>query len=124
MESLRRLEQEVAEELKGGHHDHAEHELHEMVDIARWLPEIAADSDMPEDQWNEVDAHAAELSDMLENARITIHDGESFDYSATQTRVAAIVESLQSIADDGAWNSGYFQTNEVAADSNSNPKGE
>jgi hypothetical protein len=31
------------------------------LDIANWLPEIAADSDMPETQWNEVNARSARL---------------------------------------------------------------
>ena len=31
------------------------------LDIANWLPEIAADSDMPEAPWNEVNARSARL---------------------------------------------------------------
>ncbi len=31
------------------------------LDIANWLPEIAAESDMPEPPWNEVNAHSAAL---------------------------------------------------------------
>ena len=31
------------------------------LDIANWLPEIAADSDLPEPQWNEVNARSARL---------------------------------------------------------------
>jgi hypothetical protein len=31
------------------------------LDIANWLPEIAADSDMPETQWNEVNARSMRL---------------------------------------------------------------
>ena len=31
------------------------------LDIANWLPEIAADSDMPETPWNEVNARSARL---------------------------------------------------------------
>lgn len=31
------------------------------LDIANWLPEIAADSDMPEAPWNQVNAHSAVL---------------------------------------------------------------
>jgi hypothetical protein len=32
------------------------------LDIANWLPEIAADSDMPETPWNEVNARSARLT--------------------------------------------------------------
>jgi hypothetical protein len=31
------------------------------LDIANWLPEIAADSDMPETPWNEVNTRSARL---------------------------------------------------------------
>ena len=35
--------------------------LHIALDIANWLPEIAADSDMPEAPWNEVNARSAAI---------------------------------------------------------------
>ncbi|MGP0066803.1 MAG: hypothetical protein ACLQGP_24835 [Isosphaeraceae bacterium] len=35
--------------------------LHIALDIANWLPEIAADSDMPEPQWDEVNARSAPI---------------------------------------------------------------
>jgi hypothetical protein len=37
-------------------------ELQIALDIANWLPEIAADSDMPETPWNEVNARSARLT--------------------------------------------------------------
>jgi hypothetical protein len=36
--------------------------LHIALDIANWLPEIAADCDMPETPWNVVDARSAALA--------------------------------------------------------------
>jgi len=30
--------------------------LSELIDIIRWLPELAGDSDLPESEWNEVNA--------------------------------------------------------------------
>ncbi len=35
--------------------------LHMALDIANWLPEIAADSDMPEAPWDEVNARSATI---------------------------------------------------------------
>jgi len=35
--------------------------LNVALDIANWLPEIAADSDMPEAPWNQVNAHSTAL---------------------------------------------------------------
>jgi hypothetical protein len=39
------------------------------LDIANWLPEIAADSDMPPAPWNEVQARAANLASAYETVR-------------------------------------------------------
>ena len=102
--SMSRLNREIAEEMASGHAKHADEALHDMTDIVRWLPEIAADSDMPEDQWNEVDRQSAALTDLLEDVRGEIHDGESIDYAATESFVSEFVQSLQEIVDDGAWN--------------------
>lgn len=66
----------------------AEHEREELVDIVRWLPEIAGDSDMPEEQWNVVDRVSAELLRQSESAS---------SYSTTATR-EAVIESLDELA--------------------------
>ncbi len=39
------------------------------LDIANWLPEIAAASDMPPSPWNEVHARAADLASAYETVR-------------------------------------------------------
>jgi hypothetical protein len=41
-------------------------QLAELTDIARWLPELAADSDMPEADWNVVLDRSNELVGILE----------------------------------------------------------
>jgi hypothetical protein len=46
------------------------------LDIANWLPEIAADSDMPETPWNEVNARSARL----------VGDYQTLTTSAANTR--------------------------------------
>lgn len=42
--------------------------LHVQRDLAKWLPEVAADSDMPEGPWNRVNALAARLLAAHESA--------------------------------------------------------
>ncbi len=42
--------------------------LHIQRDLAKWLPEVAADSDMPEEPWNRVDAVAERLLKIYESA--------------------------------------------------------
>lgn len=40
----------------------------ELTDIIRWLPELAADSDMPEDSWNRVNSLSEQLLSRWEPA--------------------------------------------------------
>jgi hypothetical protein len=42
--------------------------LHVQRDLAKWLPEVAADSDMPEGPWDRVDALASRLLPVYESA--------------------------------------------------------
>lgn len=56
---LRRLGQAI--DSQPGDAPAAEANLRMALDIAGWLPEIAADSDMPEPSWNEVNTLAAGL---------------------------------------------------------------
>jgi hypothetical protein len=37
------------------------HEWTELLDVARWLPELAGDTDMPEPEWNQVRAASLDL---------------------------------------------------------------
>ena len=119
VESLASLNQEIATELESGDIDHADHAIHEILDIARWLPEIAADSDMPEGQWNEVDAHSTTLTNLIGVIHTDVHErASSIDYTQTEQDVAKIVTSLRKIVADGAWNRGFYgeSGSEVASD--------
>lgn len=46
----------------------ADDQLKMLLDIVRWLPEIAGDSDLAETPWNEVDAVSQQLAEGLEQA--------------------------------------------------------
>ena len=54
-----------------GHDDHDEHEhdheddYEKSLDIARWLPDLAADSDLEESEWNRVNKTANKLAAIL-----------------------------------------------------------
>ena len=122
--SLSDLNEEIAAEVREGHAHHAEEALHQILDIARWLPEIAADSDMPEDQWNEVDTYSLTLAELIENTSASLHGSDAYDYSQTEADVMQIVGSLQKIVDAGEWNGNSFNAlpNEIAADND--PSGE
>jgi hypothetical protein len=46
---------------KAGDTESPERVLNILIDLARWLPELAADSDMPEGRWNRVNAASGTL---------------------------------------------------------------
>jgi hypothetical protein len=63
VDRLRELNDEIARGAVKGQPAAAPHAetLGFALDIANWLPEIAAESDMPEKPWNEVNARSAAL---------------------------------------------------------------
>lgn len=118
VESISRFNREIADALSNGKPQLADEAVDQLLDIARWLPEIAADSDMLEDQWNEVDAGAAELTDLLEDTHVKLQGSQSINYSATEESVQRIVGDLEKIVDAGDWNhqSSNSQPDELAVD--------
>jgi hypothetical protein len=63
----------AAAALAAGRNDaaHDEH-LPILSDLARWLPEIAADSDLPEAAWNRVAQAASTLQSVYESVHTTL----------------------------------------------------
>ena len=73
-------------------HDHAHHHVHldalqEISDIVRWLPELAADSDLSEESWNRVYATAKSLEVILADASARSGDERGETYVQYQTEV-------------------------------------
>ncbi len=58
-----------------GHEEHSLLDpLEEMADLVRWLPELAADTDLEEAPWNKVHAASIQLEKIVSHA--SMHDGE------------------------------------------------
>jgi len=64
--TLRRLNEALPQAGEGSGGSHGPAEI--LLDIARWLPEIAADSDMTEPLWNRVDQASTRLAAVYESA--------------------------------------------------------
>ena len=92
------------EEFAEGHNEHADEAVHVMLDVTRWLPEIAADSDLPEEEWNIVNADAESLGDIFDEVHHAIHDDQKIDYPKIAARVPQIIQRLQAMVDEGTWN--------------------
>lgn len=55
-------------DIKGGHLDHVEEEMGKLKEFINWLPELAADSDLPEKEWNQVNAETKTMLGLCEVA--------------------------------------------------------
>lgn len=67
----------------------------EWSDLVRWLPELAADSDLPEAPWNRVDAAAAKLAALLPPT-LSSAEGRAA-YRAHAAAVAPLLEELAAV---------------------------
>ena len=63
-QQLARRQRLVIGEFKVGHLDHAQEAIQKLHDVIRWLPELAADTDLGEADWNAVQS----LSRQMESA--------------------------------------------------------
>jgi len=70
-------------------------QLEQLVDIVRWLPEIAGDSDLPEAPWNEVDRVSQRLWPPLQEQADRARRGESFDLVSLPSQVTESVKQLR-----------------------------
>jgi hypothetical protein len=63
---LLRRQKRVAGELKAGHADHAAEQIQQLLDLVRWLPELAGDTDLKQADWEAVQQIAAELETLTQ----------------------------------------------------------
>jgi len=98
------LHDQIGEEFEEGHAEHVDEAVHVMLDVARWLPEIAADSVLEEEDWNVVKADCESLGHTFDEVHHAIHDEEEIDYAETTADVPKIIQRLQKMVDSGVWN--------------------
>jgi hypothetical protein len=104
---LRDLNPEIGRIVAEGYHGSLTgvKSLNVAMDIANWLPEIAADSDMPEPPWNDVNARAA----MIVADYRAILSGGAFKNAQSRVEDAArAISDLESLleAADPRWFAG------------------
>lgn len=82
----------VTTELQAGHADHAERELAELLDIIRWLPELAADTDLKKADWD----HVQQLTTKLETLVVAQHASSGVSNSGD---IDTLVTELQTLGE-------------------------
>jgi len=105
--AVRKLHNFVIEELDEGHADHAHEAIDHLIDIARWFPEIAADSDLPEAQWNAVNADAQALRREYTSLERSIRKHPASIDRQPLAGLEAIIQRLEKLAEGGDWNKPY-----------------
>lgn len=73
----------------------------EMQDVVRWLPELAGDSDMPEQEWNQVRDLSRELLEEYEHLRLSPNPAILQSIVARLDQLRKLVPSTRSLADAG-----------------------
>ncbi|MFO0888148.1 MAG: hypothetical protein U0790_03260 [Isosphaeraceae bacterium] len=89
--SLKSLDESLA--LASGAPQPGDQTLEKAIDVAGWLPEVAAESDMPEGPWEEVDRLAGALVSAYRSRRASPGRGEPTH--ASQGLVAELEKILE-----------------------------
>lgn len=94
VKQLPRRHKRVAGELRAGHADHAAEQIQQLLDLVRWLPELAGDTDLKKAEWETVQQISAELETLTQLSKSSTAppgDRES-------TRFLQLVERLKPLA--------------------------
>jgi len=89
-----------------------------LADIVRWLPEIAADGDMPEDQWNQVNQQSKSMTRLVAPLLASIDRGEAIDMRHAMSQWSAHLSVLESVAARGDWRDKSGQQSDAELTSN------
>ena len=93
--------QRRATALAGGDAAANEPDLHELLDILRWLPELAGDSDLPEADWNRVSETAGQLIALYEPLQIAHGRGQKSSFPAAE-QIEPLLSELRAAAHKAA----------------------
>jgi hypothetical protein len=70
----------------------------ELLDIVRWLPEIAGDSDLPEAEWNVVNRVSGELTPLVERHCAQAAAAEPLAPAALAASIGKATQQLRKLA--------------------------
>ena len=85
----------------------------EMCDILRWLPQFAADSDLPEASWNRVNTAALALETVLEPLKNLEDDSWTAAYRESAKHIEKHLEQINGVSLDAFPDNGQVEENEL-----------
>lgn len=93
VEDIEHRAQHLSEHAGHGHADEAD-EFQELVDIVNWIPELAADSDLNESDWNKANSAATTLAASLAARK---SPNGALDLKGLPSVIAAELQTLESL---------------------------
>ncbi|MBI1347810.1 hypothetical protein GC163_16160 [bacterium] len=90
----------VTAEVQAGHVEHVEGEFTELLDIIRWLPELAADTDLKKAEWEQVQHSSQELETIVLALRSSRGISNSEDFDTLAAQLLRLAESTVSPASE------------------------
>lgn len=77
----------------------AHRSLDELDYVLQWLPEIAQESDIPKEKWEEINTTSRALRDSFNKVHSNIDGGTAPDYAAVDEEIEAAIEKLDAVDD-------------------------
>jgi hypothetical protein len=79
-----------------------EQQLAELLDIVRWLPELAAESDLSEADWTTIDGESKSVEKKLAAENQQARQQLPLD-ETLRTAVLSLADTVHNLTDDGRW---------------------
>lgn len=101
VDRIQQFRVQVEEETKNGIPENP-YEAHQALDrvdlVLQWLPEIARDSTVPKENWEEINTTANELRALFEKVHQNIDNKQNPDFASVQQDIDQRIGRLQGIA--------------------------
>lgn len=83
----------ISLELNAGHVEHADADIEELLEMIRWLPELAADTDLKKADWDRVQQLSTKLETLVVAHRSTSGVSNSRDIDTLVAELQQLAES-------------------------------
>jgi len=87
----------IRDEIAGGRPDNAHQPLDEMNFVVEWLPEIAQQSKVPKENWEDLNTAAQRIRTLLDKVHQQIDNGEEPDFDAVADGIQEAIDTLSDI---------------------------
>jgi hypothetical protein len=94
---IRQYQQTIQQEATAGEPAKAHRALDNLDVVLERLPEVARDSGVPRDRWQEVNETAQKLRELFDQVHVRIDAGENPDYQSVADEIDQGIQTLATI---------------------------